>query len=219
MSANVQAIVKLGDKAPNFEQESTDGKINFYGWAGDHWVILFSHSGDFTPVCTTEIGVMAQLKVEFEKRNVKVLGLSLDSVSDHKKWVQDIEDMHDCRVSFPILADVDRKVSNLYGLLHPETSGGFTVRTVLVIDHEKEVRLIMNYPTSTGRNFEEILRAIDSLQLTDNYRVATPVNWEFGDDVIILPAIQEKGELSELFPKGYKEVKPYLRITPQPNRR
>jgi len=210
--------LRIGDTAPNFTQESTEGKINFYEWAGDSWVVLFSHPKDYTPVCTTELGEVSKLKEEFGKRNVKVIGLSVDPVDDHKGWAKDIEETQGCALNFPLIADADKTVSNLYDMIHPNANDTFTVRSVFIIDSNKKVRLIITYPASTGRNFTEILRVIDSLQLTDNFKVATPVNWKDGEDVIIVPALQDEGEINKLFPKGYKKVKPYLRVTPQPNR-
>lgn len=209
--------LQLGDIAPDFEQESTQGKIAFHQWAGNNWVILFSHPKDYTPVCTTELGAVAKLKAEFDKRGVKAIGLSVDPLVDHKSWTKDIEETQNCQLNFPLLADGDRKVSHLYGMIHPNASETFTVRSVFIIDPNKKVRLIITYPASTGRNFQEILRVIDSLQLTDKFKVATPVNWKQGEDVIIVPALKDEEEIKKLFPKGYKAVKPYLRITPQPN--
>lgn len=210
--------LRLGDTAPDFEQESTEGTIQFHKWAGNSWVILFSHPKDYTPVCTTELGAVAKLKPEFEKRNVKVVGLSVDPLADHKGWIKDIEETQKCTMNFPLIADADRKVSNLYGMIHPNANDTLTVRSVFVIDPNKKIRLIITYPASTGRNFDEILRVIDSLQLTDTHKVATPVNWKQGEDVIIVPAVKDEGQIKQLFPKGYKAVKPYLRITPQPNK-
>lgn len=210
--------LQLGDVAPDFTQESTEGPVNFYQWAGSNWVVLFSHPKDYTPVCTTELGVVANLKAEFEKRGVKAIGLSVDKVSDHQGWKKDIEETQNCKLNFPLLADADRKVASLYGMIHPNADNTFTVRSVFVIDPAKKVRLMITYPASTGRNFDEILRVIDSLQLTDKHKVATPVNWKQGQDVIIVPALQDEAEIKKLFPQGYKAVKPYLRITPQPNK-
>ncbi|OWT65783.1 peroxiredoxin [Candidimonas nitroreducens] len=209
--------LRLGDTAPDFEQDSSIGKIKFHEYLGDKWGVLFSHPADFTPVCTTELGYTAKLADEFAKRNVKVLALSVDSAKSHNDWIVDINDTQSTTVNYPILADSDRKVSTLYDMIHPNASVTATVRSVFVIDPAKKVRLTITYPASTGRNFNEILRVIDSLQLTDNYSVATPVNWEFGEDVIISPAIKDEATLKEKFPKGYKEVRPYLRTTPQPN--
>ncbi len=210
--------IQLGDITPDFTQDSTEGPIHFHQWLGNSWGVLFSHPKDFTPVCTTELGAVAKLKPEFEKRNVKVLALSVDDVASHKKWVGDIDETQKTKLNYPILGDADRKVSNLYGMIHPKASDTLTVRSVFVIDPNKKVRLIITYPASTGRNFDEILRVIDSLQLTDNYAVATPVNWKDGQDVIIVPSLQDPEVLKQKFPKGYTAVKPYLRITPQPNK-
>ncbi len=210
--------LRIGDIAPDFTQESTEGTISFHKWLGNSWGILFSHPRDFTPVCTTELGEVSKLKGEFDKRGVKVIGLSVDPLSDHVKWVGDIGETQGCALNFPLLADADKKVSNLYDMIHPNANDTFTVRSVFVIDPNKKVRLIITYPASTGRNFVEILRTIDSLQLTDNYKVATPVNWKDGQDVIIVPSLKDEDEIKRLFPKGYKAVKPYLRITPQPNK-
>jgi thioredoxin-dependent peroxiredoxin len=212
------AALRLGDVAPDFTQESSDGPINFYQWAGDSWVVLFSHPKDFTPVCTTELGYTAKLKSEFAKRNAKVIALSVDPVDSHKGWINDINETQNTTVNFPILADADRKVSTLYDMIHPNASDSFTVRSVFLIDPKKKVRLTITYPASTGRNFDEILRVLDSLQLTDNYSVATPVNWKQGDDVVIVPSLQDPEVIKQKFPKGYKALKPYLRLTPQPNR-
>lgn len=210
--------LRLGDTAPNFEQQSSQGLINFYDFLGDSWGILFSHPADYTPVCTTELGFTAKLKDEFDKRNVKALALSVDDVESHQGWINDINDTQNTSVNFPILADDDRKVSELYDFIHPNASETLTVRSLVIIDPNKKVRLIITYPASTGRNFHEILRVIDSLQLTDNYKVATPANWQDGDDVVIVPSIQDEAELKERFPKGYNAVRPYLRLTPQPNK-
>ena len=212
------ATLRLGDTAPDFTQDSNEGSIHFYDWAGDSWVVLFSHPKDFTPVCTTELGYTATLKSEFAKRNVKVLALSVDPVDSHRGWINDINETQNTRVNFPILADADRKVSTLYDMIHPNASDSFTVRSVFVIDPKKKVRLTITYPASTGRNFDEILRVIDSLQLTDNHSVATPVNWKQGEDVVIIPSLQDPELIKQKFPKGYRALKPYLRITPQPNR-
>jgi alkyl hydroperoxide reductase subunit AhpC len=208
--------IQLGDTAPDFTQESTEGPLNFYEWAGDSWVILFSHPKDFTPVCTTELGAVARLAPEFAKRNVKPLGLSVDRLSDHAGWSKDIEETQGAALNFPLLADADRKVADLYGMIHPNADNTMTVRSVYIIGPDKKVKLMLTYPASTGRNFNEILRVIDSLQLTSNYKVATPADWQHGNDCIIVPAVSND-EASTLFPKGFKEVKPYLRTTPQPN--
>jgi alkyl hydroperoxide reductase subunit AhpC len=212
------ATLRLGDIAPDFTQDSTEGPIQFHKWLGDSWGVLFSHPKDFTPVCTTELGYTAKLKDDFAKRNVKVLAVSVDPVREHKAWVGDIEETQNCKVNFPILADPDRKVADLYDMIHPNANDTLTVRSVFVIDPKKKIRLTITYPASTGRNFDEILRVIDSLQLTDSHSVATPVNWKQGEDVIIVPSIQDPEVLKQKFPKGYKVVKPYLRTTPQPNR-
>ena len=210
--------LRLGDIAPDFEQESSQGKIKFHDYLGDSWGILFSHPADYTPVCTTELGFTAKLKDEFEQRGVKAIALSVDDVESHKDWINDINETQNTTVNFPILADKDRKVSTLYDFLHPNASETLTVRSLIIIDPNKKVRLIITYPASTGRNFKEILRVIDSLQLTDNYKVATPANWQDGEDVVIVPALKDEAELKERFPKGYTAVKPYLRLTPQPNK-
>ena len=207
--------LQLGDIAPDFEADSTVGKIKFHSWLGDSWGVLFSHPKDFTPVCTTELGATAKLKGEFEKRGVKVIGLSVDSVDDHLAWKRDIEQTSGAKVEFPMIADPELKVANLYGMIHPNASDRFTVRSVFVIDPKKKVRLTLNYPASAGRNFDEILRVVDSLQLTDQFKVATPVNWKQGQDVIIVPSVSND-DARKLFPGGWKEVKPYLRVTPQP---
>lgn len=209
--------LQLGDTAPDFTQESTDGPINFHQWAGDNWVILFSHPADFTPVCTTELGEVSRLKPEFERRNTKAIGLSVDPLDDHTRWIGDIEETQGCGLNFPLLADADRSVSEKYGMIHPNASGTNTVRSVFIIDPQKKVRLTITYPPSTGRNFAEILRVLDSLQLTDGYKVATPVNWTDGDDVIIVPSVDNE-KAKELFPNGWDEKKPYLRVTKQPNK-
>jgi thioredoxin-dependent peroxiredoxin len=209
--------IRLGDTAPDFTAETTDGTINFHEWLGDSWGILFSHPKDFTPVCTTELGAAARLKPEFDKRNVKVLGLSVDSLDSHNGWVGDIAETQGTALNFPLIADSDRKVSDLYDMIHPNANDTFTVRSVYVIGPDKKVKLTLTYPASTGRNFDEILRVIDSLQLTANYSVATPVNWKEGDDVIIVPAISDEDAKAK-FPKGWTALKPYLRVTPQPNK-
>jgi alkyl hydroperoxide reductase subunit AhpC len=211
------ASLRLGDIAPDFEQDSSLGRIHFHEWIGDSWAVLFSHPADFTPVCTTELGLTAKLEGEFAKRNVKVIALSVDPVQSHHKWIDDINTSQQTTVNFPILADADRKVSELYDLIHPNASNTLTVRSLFVIDPSKKVRLIITYPASTGRNFDEILRVIDSLQLTDKHSVATPGNWKHGDNVVIVPSVQDPEVIKQKFPKGYVAVKPYLRITPQPN--
>ena len=210
--------LRLGDTAPDFEQDSSIGKIKFHEWMGDSWAVLFSHPADYTPVCTTELGLTAKLKSDFDKRNVKAIGLSVDPVEKHAGWIKDIEETQNCSVAFPIIADVDKKVAVLYDMIHPNQSETMTVRSLFVIDPKKKVRLIITYPMSTGRNFDEVLRVIDALQLTDNYTVATPGNWKDGDDVIIPLTIQDETVLNQKFPKGYKAPRPYLRITPQPNK-
>ncbi|USE82762.1 peroxiredoxin [Acinetobacter tibetensis] len=209
--------LRLGDITPNFEQDSSEGKINFYDYLGDSWGILFSHPADYTPVCTTELGYTAKLKDEFAQRGVKAIALSVDDVESHHGWIQDINETQNTTVNFPIIADKDRKVSTLYDFIHPNASETLTVRSLVIIDPNKKVRLIITYPASTGRNFHEILRVIDSLQLTDHHKVATPANWTHGDDVVIVPSLQDEAELKQRFPKGYTAVKPYLRLTPQPN--
>ncbi|RQS08116.1 peroxiredoxin [Burkholderia sp. Bp8998] len=210
--------LRLGDIAPDFEQESSLGTIKFHEWLGDSWGVLFSHPADYTPVCTTELGLTSKLKGEFEKRNVKVIALSVDGVESHKGWINDINETQSTVVGFPIIADADRKVSQLYDMIHPNANETLTVRSLFVIDPNKKVRLTITYPASTGRNFDEVLRVIDSLQLTDNYKVATPGNWKDGDDVVIVPSLQDPEELKQRFPKGFNAVRPYLRLTPQPNK-
>lgn len=209
--------LRLGDTVPNFTQDSSEGTIDFYSWAGDSWVVLFSHPADYTPVCTTELGQVAKLKPEFDKRNAKVIALSVDDAESHKGWIGDINETQTCSVNYPILADPDRKVSDLYDMIHPNANNTLTVRSVFIIDPNKKLRLTFTYPASTGRNFEEILRVIDSLQLTDNYSVATPANWEDGGDCVVVPSIPTD-EARQKFPKGVTEIKPYLRMTPQPNK-
>jgi alkyl hydroperoxide reductase subunit AhpC len=208
----------IGSIAPDFTQESTQGPIKFHEWIGNSWAVLFSHPKDFTPVCTTELGYAAKSKKEFDKRNVKVIALSVDPVDSHKRWIGDIEETQGTKMNYPILGDADRKVSKLYDMIHPEANDTFTVRSVFFIDPNKKIRAMMTYPASTGRNFEEILRVIDSLQLTDKHSVATPVNWKDGGDCVILPSITDPKVIQEKFPKGHKELKPYLRMTPQPNK-
>jgi alkyl hydroperoxide reductase subunit AhpC len=208
--------IRLGDVAPDFKAESTAGPIEFHKWIGDSWCLLFSHPKDFTPVCTTELGVVARLSPEFARRKVKALAVSVDPLKSHQDWIKDIDETQHAKVQFPIVADPDRRVASLYGMIHPKASETFTVRTVFVIDPSKKVRLTMTYPAATGRNFEEILRVVDALQLTDRASVATPANWRQGGDCIILPSVQDPGELREKFPKGFKQLKPYLRLTPQP---
>jgi alkyl hydroperoxide reductase subunit AhpC len=208
--------LRLGDTAPDFQQESSEGTINFYDFLGDSWGILFSHPADYTPVCTTELGYTAKLKDEFTKRNVKAIALSVDDVESHKGWINDINETQNTTVNFPIIADKDRKVSELYGFIHPNASETLTVRSLVIIDPNKKVRLIITYPASTGRNFNEVLRVVDSLQLTDKHKVATPANWQQGEDVVIVPSLKDEEEIKQRFPKGYTTVKPYLRLTPQP---
>ena len=209
--------LQLGDTAPDFTAETTEGELRFHEWLADQWGVLFSHPKDFTPVCTTELGETARLKDDFARRNTKIVGLSVDPVDSHRRWEADIEETQGQRVNFPIIADPEHAVADLYGMIHPNASGTTTVRSVYVIDPNKKVRLTITYPASTGRNFNEILRVLDSLQLTDAYSVSTPVNWADGDDVIISPAISDD-EAQERFPKGFTTLKPYLRVTPQPNR-
>ena len=208
--------LQLGDVAPDFTQESTQGPIKFHDWLGESWGVLFSHPKDFTPVCTTELGAVARLKPEFDKRGTKVIALSVDKVTDHVNWTKDIEETQGVKLNYPMLADSDRKVSDLYGMIHPSASETFTVRSVFIIGPDKKIKLTITYPASTGRNFDEILRVIDSLQLTAKYKVATPVNWQQGQDCIIVPAVSD-ADANKAFPKGYKKIKPYLRVTPQPN--
>lgn len=208
--------IKLGDIAPDFNAESTFGNLNFYDFLGNSWGILFSHPADYTPVCTTELGYTAKLKSEFEQRNTKAIALSVDGVEDHHNWIKDINETQNTEVEFPIIADKDRKISELYDFIHPNASATATVRSLLIIDPEKKVRLIIIYPASTGRNFNEIIRVLDSLQLVDSHKIATPVNWKNGEDVIIPPVVSTE-DAKKIFPKGVKEVKPYLRYTPQPN--
>lgn len=209
--------IKLGDTAPDFDAESSLGKLNFYEYLGDSWGILFSHPADYTPVCTTELGRTSELKPEFDKRNTKVLALSVDGIENHKGWISDINETQNTEVEFPIIADQDKKVSELYDFIHPNASATLTVRSLLIIDPYKKVRLIITYPASTGRNFTEILRVLDSLQLVDDYGVATPVDWKDGEDVIIPPAVSQE-DAEKKFTKGVRVVKPYLRFTPQPNK-
>jgi alkyl hydroperoxide reductase subunit AhpC len=209
--------IRLGDIAPNFTAETTEGSLSFHEWLGSSWGVLFSHPADFTPVCTTELGLTSKLKDEFAKRNTKVIALSVDPLTSHKEWVKDINETQNTIVSFPIIADPEKKVANLYDMIHPNASETFTVRSVFIIGPDKKVKLTITYPASTGRNFFEILRVIDSLQLTANYSVATPANWEDGQEVVIAPAVKDE-DIASKFPKGYRRVKSYLRLTPQPNR-
>ena len=209
--------VRLGDEAPDFSAETTAGPINFHEWLGDSWGVLFSHPADFTPVCTTELGVVANIEEEFKKRGVKIIALSVNSVDDHEGWINDINETQNANLAFPLIADPDRKVAELYDMIHPNALDNMTVRSVFVIGPDKKVKLTLTYPASTGRNFDEILRVIDSLQLTANYSVATPANWQDGDDCIVVPALSDE-EATEKFPQGFTAVKPYLRVTPQPNK-
>jgi len=210
--------LQLGTTAPDFEADTTEGAIRFHEWGGDNWVIFFSHPADFTPVCTTELGLAAKLKDQLAQRGAKALAISVDSVESHKDWIKDIEDTQDVRMNFPIVADPDQKVANLYNMIHPEADAKVTVRSVFFIDPNKKVRATITYPPATGRNFDEVLRVLDGLQLTDGYQVATPGNWKDGDDVVIVPSITDPKEIAEKFPKGHTELRPYLRITPQPNK-
>ena len=210
--------LRLGDTAPDFEQDSTLGRLRLHDYLGNGWGVLFSHPADFTPVCTTELGYTARLGTEFARRNVRVVALSVDPVESHLRWIADIEETQQARVDYPIIADADRKVSTLFGMIHPNADATATVRSVFVIDPARKIRAMITYPASTGRNFDEILRLIDSLQLTDSHSVATPVNWKDGEDVIIVPSLQDAEVIRRKFPKGFKAIRPYLRITPQPNR-
>ena len=209
--------VRLGDTAPDFTAETTEGTVNFHEWLGDSWGVLFSHPKDFTPVCTTELGAFAKAKGEFDKRNAKLIGLSVDSVESHQQWKGDIADTQGQALNFPLIGDEDKKVADLYDMIHPNASDTLTVRSVFIIGPDKKVKLIITYPASTGRNVDEVLRVLDSLQLTAGYQVATPVNWTDGEDVIVAPALSD-AEATEKFPKGFRTLKPYLRVTPQPNR-
>jgi thioredoxin-dependent peroxiredoxin len=208
--------IRLGDTAPDFTAETTEGTIEFHQWLGDGWGILFSHPKDYTPVCTTELGRVANLKGEFEKRNVKVIAVSVDPLESHKGWINDINETQSCTMNYPIIADPDRNVATMYGMIHPNALDNLTVRSVFIIGPDKKVKLQLTYPASTGRNFDEIMRVIDSLQLTANYQVATPADWKQGDDCVVVPAIKTE-DIPAKFPKGFKEVKPYLRMTPQPD--
>lgn len=209
--------IRLGDTAPDFTAKTTEGEVKFHEWLGDKWGVLFSHPADFTPVCTTELGMVAKIKDEFDKRNVKVIGLSVDPLDSHKQWINDINETQNTTVNFPMIADDDKNVSTLYDMIHPNADDKMTVRSVFVVGPDKKVKLTLTYPASTGRDFNEILRAIDSLQLTANYSVATPVNWKDGQDCIIVNSISDE-DATKKFPKGYKKIKPYLRVTPQPNK-
>ena len=208
--------IRLGDTAPDFTAETTEGTIKFHEWIGDGWAILFSHPKDYTPVCTTELGRVANLKGEFDKRNVKVIAVSVDPLESHKGWIKDINETQSCTMNYPIIADPDRNVATIYGMIHPNALDNLTVRSVFIIGPDKKVKLQLTYPASTGRNFDEIMRVIDSLQLTANYQVATPADWKQGDDCVVVPAIKTE-DIPAKFPKGFKEVKPYLRMTPQPD--
>ena len=210
--------LRINDTAPNFQAQTTKGPIDFHEWIGDKWAVLFSHPKDFTPVCTTELGYMAGLKPEFEKRNTKILGLSIDPVSDHKRWVGDIEETQGHKVNYPLIGDPDLTIAKLYDMIHPNANATLTVRSLFIIDPAKKIRLMITYPASTGRNFDEILRVIDSLQLTEYHSVATPGNWKQGDDVVIVPSLQDPEVIKQKFPKGYTALRPYLRMTPQPDR-
>ena len=210
--------LKLGTTAPDFQAETTDGPIRFHEWGGDSWVVFFSHPADFTPVCTTELGLVARLKDQFDKRNAKPLAISVDPLDSHHGWIADIEDTQKVQMNFPIVADPDQKVATLYEMIHPEADAKLTVRSVFFIDPAKKIRATITYPPATGRNFEEVLRVLDGLQLTDDYQVATPGNWKDGDDVVIVPSITDPKEIEEKFPKGHNELRPYLRMTPQPDK-
>ena len=209
--------IRLGETAPDFTAQTTMGEINFHDWAGDSWVVLYSHPSDYTPVCTTELGRTAALAEDFERRNAKVIALSVDDLESHHGWVKDIEETQNVTMNFPIIADADKKIAIAYDMIHPEADAKFTVRSVFIIDPSKKVRLTLTYPPATGRNFQEILRVLDSLQLTDGYSVATPVDWKDGEDVVVSPGIATE-DIPDKFPKGHKVIKPYLRTTPQPNR-
>lgn len=211
------ATIRLGDIAPDFEAETSQGKIKFHEWIGDSWCVLFSHPADFTPVCTTELGAVANYYSEFQRRNVKVIALSVDGVDSHMEWIKDINETQNTTVNFPIIADENKRVAELYDMIHPNASESFTVRSVFIIGPDKKIKLTLTYPASTGRNFDELLRVIDSLQLTANYSVATPANWKDGDRVVISTAIKDE-DIAAKFPKGYERIKPYLRMTPQPNK-
>jgi thioredoxin-dependent peroxiredoxin len=210
--------LQLGTVAPDFEQDSSEGTIKFHEWAGSNWVVFFSHPADFTPVCTTELGYVARIKDKFDERNAKVLALSVDPVKSHMDWIKDIEETQGVKMNFPIIADHDQKVAKLYDMIHPSADAKVTVRSVFFIDPNKKIRAMITYPPATGRNFDEILRVLDGLQLTDQYSVATPANWKDGDVVVIVPSLKDPEVLKEKFPKGFKEIKPYLRLTPQPNK-
>jgi alkyl hydroperoxide reductase subunit AhpC len=208
----------IGSTAPDFEQDSTEGRIKFHDWAGKNWVVFFSHPADYTPVCTTELGLVAKLKDQLAKRNAKPIALSVDPVESHRGWVKDIEETQGTKINYPILADPDQKVSRLYDMVHPEVDAKITVRSVYFVDPAKKIRAVITYPPSAGRNFEEVLRVLDSLQLTDHHSVATPANWKDGDDVVIVPSLKDPEVMKQKFPKGWKELRPYLRMTPQPDK-
>ena len=216
MTISQLGTLRLGDQAPNFEANTTQGPIHFYEWLGDSWCVFFSHPKDFTPVCTTELGQAARLKPEFEKRGVKIMALSVSSVNSHHEWIKDINETQEVIVNYPLIGDENHHIAELYGMIHPQANETTTVRTVFIIDPSKKVRLTMNYPASTGRNFAEILRVIDSLQLTDHYSVATPVDWQVGQACVILPSVTDPEILRQKFPQGYQQIRPYLRLTPQP---
>lgn len=209
--------LQIGDIAPNFTAQTTEGPISFHEWIGNFWCVFFSHPKDFTPVCTTELGAVAKLKVEFDKRKAKVIALSVNPLKTHHDWIKDINETQDAKVNFPLIGDEEGRIARLYGMIHPKANATLTVRTVFILDPQKKVRLTMCYPPSTGRNFHEILRVIDSLQLTDSNSVATPADWKWGDDCVILPSVTDPEALKKLFPKGYKQLKPYLRMTPHPD--
>lgn len=215
-SLTTSSILQIGDIAPNFTAQTTQGALSFYEWIGSSWCVFFSHPKDFTPVCTTELGTVAHLKEQFEKRHTKVIALSINPIKSHQDWIKDINETQDTTVNFPLIADEEGTIARLYGMIHPMASDTMTVRTVFIIDPQKKIRLTLCYPASTGRNFKEILRVLDSLQLTDCYSVATPANWEWGQECIILPSITDPLIIKKLFPKGYTQLKPYLRLTPQP---
>ncbi|CUI16723.1 peroxidase [Candidatus Protochlamydia naegleriophila] len=211
-----QLSLQIGDVAPDFVAQTTDGLLYFHQWLGNSWCVFFSHPKDFTPVCTTELGLASRLKSQFEKRKVKLIALSVGSVVDHSEWTKDINETQHTSVNFPLIGDENGQIANLYGMIHPKANDTFTVRTVFIIDPSKKIRLMMTYPASTGRNFTEILRVIDSMQLTDNHSVATPADWKWGDECVILPSVTDQNTLKKLFPNGYRQIKPYLRMTPQP---
>jgi alkyl hydroperoxide reductase subunit AhpC len=215
LSRNMTSL-QIGDIAPNFKAQTTEGPIEFHEWIGNSWCVFFSHPKDFTPVCTTELGAVARLKEEFNQRNVKVIALSVSSLKDHAAWIKDINETQQTIVNYPLISDENGYIAHLYGMIHPKTNDTFTVRTVFIIDPQKKIRLTLNYPASTGRNFKEILRTINSLQLTDQHHVATPADWEWGQECVILPSVTDPTTIKKLFPQGYRQVKPYLRLTPQP---